>query len=158
MDPCELMLHPGEGGWGVHRGAHKVGQVTLRPAWCLAWGDLAWDVEPFGPAWRWAATRSGSDEPEAWLDGGDTAVRGAVVVLGSGDELPIRGKLLGSVRWMLRGVDDQVLVRVRPQKDDRSVVQVVEDVDPLVLLMTCLFSLVQRLEPPAFGGGFGDGG
>jgi hypothetical protein len=156
--PYELVLHPGDGGWGLHRDAKRVGQITLRPAWRLEWGDQAWDVQPFGSGWRWAATRSGSDEPEAWLDGGDRAVRGAAVILGSGDELLIRGKLLGSVRWRLRGENDHVLMAIRPQKDDRSAVDVLDEVEPLLLLITCLFSLVQRLEPPAIGGGLADGG
>jgi len=155
MGSDDLVLGPDpDGGWRLRRGEQLVGHLALEPQWRLSTERSAWDVLPFGSGWRWAATPAGSDEPEVWLDGGDRALRGATVMTRSGDELQIRGHLLRRVRWTVVDGDYRIVLCVVPGKETDIAIEVSRPHEPLVLLMACLFVVIQgRQLELSLGGG-----
>lgn len=112
-----------------------------------------WDVASYASGWRWAAMRSGSSVPEGWVDGGDVGVRGATLILRDGDELRLRVHPFARARWAVTDDEGHTVMRLRPQKDDRVAIEIAHPVVTLVLLLTCLFVVVQRLQVPETGGG-----
>ncbi len=152
----QLVLRPTADGWTYARAGVATGHIALQPQWQLRSGPELWVVESYARGWRWAATRSGSTVPEAWLDAGEVGVRGATLIRRDGEELRLDVRALRRTRWVLRDADGDLLLGLRPMKDDRVHIEITRPVDPLVLLLTCLFVIVQGLQP-FLGGGGGDG-